>query len=390
MTAHLALRTQLSDNISHIYPSCVPYCSARTLHKIFLSLTFLSSVLLSFDAVADSPPAPSPQLPLSSSAVSPDSLEMARLLCQILKEVQLDQDIDQQTILEAGEELEDPGEVTGYKELAQKIEVFVKENRTIDFRMVGFPFKSQNLQKKVITPQPDMAERSSLEYLNAVMERLSKKYAPGAVLTLTTDGLAFGDVVGLAPETLKAYETSLKKLAEDLRHIRILTSEDLLEKNESMQQMLTKLEKGDPVPEQFEERLRTERALPQELAILVKRLKLEFDHPEGAAFLKETQNSIESIARKILLRSLKFGAFLRKKNQGKTYIPVSVHFQQKVDKKFGMKLSPTSCVTPWHGVLVLQKDGTGQIYHRKDLDLKGLQISGRFINGLWCPYYRTP
>ncbi|MBA3814169.1 MAG: L-tyrosine/L-tryptophan isonitrile synthase family protein [Alphaproteobacteria bacterium] len=66
-------------------------------------------------------------------------------------------------------------------------------------------------------------------------------------------------------------------------------------------------------------------------------------------------------------------------------IHLSAHYQQDIGKKVGIVLSPRS-ITSWHGVALLNKDGSFSIKRKKDLS-KNLKLSSKTINGIICRYH---
>jgi len=93
------------------------------------------------------------------------------------------------------------------------------------FVLPAFPGKSPN-SEKVLGPLPDLAEALSLEFLNALCERVAEVYPPGARVIICSDGRVFNDVVGISDEDITAYQRELRALAQrigprtlELRHL---------------------------------------------------------------------------------------------------------------------------------------------------------------------------
>lgn len=68
---------------------------------------------------------------------------------------------------------------------------FVVEEKRIKMVLPSFPFKSANKVYKVLGFLPDKAEELALERLNTMCERIAEIYAPGATLTIVSDGLVY-------------------------------------------------------------------------------------------------------------------------------------------------------------------------------------------------------
>lgn len=71
------------------------------------------------------------------------------------------------------------------------IESFVVEKATIQTCLPAFPFKSANKDYKVLGTLPDKAEELALERLNSMCARVQNVYAPGARITIISDGITY-------------------------------------------------------------------------------------------------------------------------------------------------------------------------------------------------------
>src|SRR5688572_15697119 len=75
----------------------------------------------------------------------------------------------------------------------------VRQGLPLQMVLPAFPAKSPNL-RKVLGPLPDKAEELALAYLQGVCDRVRAIYAPGARLTICSDGRVFSDLVGVSDE----------------------------------------------------------------------------------------------------------------------------------------------------------------------------------------------
>ncbi len=331
-------------------------------------------------------------LPLQSSASqvvqkNPNQQKLAQKICKILKEYQLTCDIDHSSV--------DPTKSVemvpiGCEDLERQILALISKNLPIKMRMVGFPFKSTNQANKVISDMPDMAERYSLEYLHSLLKRINQVYSAGAHLTIISDGCAFSDILGITDAQVFNYEQALKQLLEDLPHISVITSKDLItpEANslKALREAILHYSLSDS---EFDEKIKNDSKLKDDLGVLIKRIETELDCPNGQELLRTHGQNIDTVSKLVLQRSLGFGLFIKEKYGPQAVISVSVHYQPNVGKKIGIKLSPTSFITPWHGVLVVEKDGTSQIIHKQDIDFSAYRQTGKFVNRFWCPFYQA-
>lgn len=331
-------------------------------------------------------------LPLQSSVLpvvqkNPNHQKLAQKICKILKEYQLTCDIDHCSADPTKSEEMVP---IGYEELELQILALITKNLPIKMRMVGFPFKSTNQANKVISDTPDMAERYSLEYLHSLLKRINQVYPTGAHLTIVSDGCAFSDILGLTDEQVTCYEQALKQLLEDLPHISVITSQDLItsEANslKAVREVVIRYSLSDS---EFEKKIKSDSKIKDDLGVLIKRIEKELGCPSGQELLRTRGQNIDTVSKLIFQRSLGFGVFIKEKYGSQKVISVSVHYQPNVGKKIGIKLSPTSFITPWHGVLVVEKDGTSQIVHKQDIDSSAYRQTGKFVNQYWCPFYQA-
>ena len=96
-----------------------------------------------------------------------------------------------------------------------RAEAFVRAGRPIHFVLPAFPAKSPN-PRKVLGTLPDMAEVVALTFLQNLCTRVHALYAPGARITICSDGRVFSDLVGVPDETVSAYGREIKVILEQL------------------------------------------------------------------------------------------------------------------------------------------------------------------------------
>lgn len=312
--------------------------------------------------------------------------QVAKRICETLKNHSLSYDIDERSIdVNASTTT---SIVVGYDDLEKQILEFVKNNLPIKIRMIGFPFKSTNIEQKVISNSPDMAERHSLEYLQSILKQLNDIYPKGVQLILICDGSAFSDLLGIPDETIVEYEQSLKRLASDLSYISIACHKDIVKKAKSLQEIRDIIDSYPPNDEEFDKKIKEDKKISSELDIYNKRIAKELNHSKGKELKNSKDQSISEISKLILKRSLRFGSLIKEKYANEKMIHASVHYQKNAGKKIGIKLSETSFITPWHGVFVVSKDGSSKIMHKEDINLNNYRQVGKLVNGYMCLYYQ--
>lgn len=96
-----------------------------------------------------------------------------------------------------------------------KVEFFIKNEQPIHFILPAFPAKSPNPQK-VLGTLPDMGEQISLQFLQSLCSQIREIYAPGARLTICSDGRVFSELVGVKDENVTAYSQALKNMLGEI------------------------------------------------------------------------------------------------------------------------------------------------------------------------------
>lgn len=323
---------------------------------------------------------------LPQQHLSENALQQATELFKVFKPYQLLYDIDKAGIDPSYDHTSQHS--TNDANIIQKLAERFQEKSPLHIVLIGFPPKSINNQKKVLGKLPDMAERYGLLYLHDLLEKIKKSYPFEATLTIISDGVVFNDVIGVSDADLKAYESTLKTLSSDLDGIRIITSDDLRQNRfKSLEHLRKSIDQCDPSQETFQKLLKTDPKMKDSYTLMQQRIALEFDHPKGQQFLHNV--SLQDVSRRMLERAKRFGNFLKLHSIIPAHaVHFCVHYQSNTSQKFGVKVSPTSAITPWHGVLILENDGTWRIVHQQDIDPKLYHKANAVINGISCSYFK--
>src|SRR5262249_32595007 len=96
-----------------------------------------------------------------------------------------------------------------------RVKHFLRANQSLHFVLPAFPAKSPS-RRKTLGPLPDMAEELALRYLADVCDELRGLHAPGARVTICSDGHVFSDLVGVSDEDVTAYGKQIAALIESL------------------------------------------------------------------------------------------------------------------------------------------------------------------------------
>ncbi|AIV55586.1 paerucumarin biosynthesis protein PvcA [Burkholderia pseudomallei MSHR1153] len=259
-----------------------------------------------------------------------------------------------------------------------RIRAFVDAARPVEFVLPAFPSKSPN-PNKVLGRLPDMAEQLSLSFLNDLCERISGFYAPGAKLTICSDGRVFGDLIRVDDRDITAYQHALGQLIAALRADRLSTYnlenfEAFTQRAANFDDMRRRLvdEFADPI-----EAIR-HRLMADEEGTLLYRAMTRFMFEDGftpdyrgskAALQKDSKTR----ALGVIQRSWAWGALLA--TRFPDAIRLSIHPQPAASLKIGVHMMPTrdNWLTPWHGVAVDLGDQFA-LMKRRDVELLGGRV----------------
>jgi pyoverdine/dityrosine biosynthesis protein Dit1 len=308
-------------------------------------------------------------------------VDYARRVYEVLSEYQVPYDIDRRGMGIPTDTTPQP--THGIEECIKNLAYFTEKDLPIKMLLVGFPFKSSNQEKKVLGYLPDMAERKSLEYLQKILDEIKQVYAPGAKILIFTDGISFAEFFGIPFDHVIAYEHGLKQLVQDLPDISIFSSDDMLRRQQlsSVHDIIKLIDQYGPSDEQFRDEHNSIPETP------LKRFTLELDHPQGKRLIEEY--GFDNIVMKLLAREMRLRNYIAQEFPAHEFFRLTVHFCPDVTKKFGIRLSPTSDITPYHGVLLQENSGAWTIHFRKDVDLQKYRLDTHLVNGLTCPYFKA-
>jgi L-tyrosine isonitrile synthase len=307
---------------------------------------------------------------------SKDAYCRATCIYEILDKYRITYDIDACSVAPSTDTSTKP--ITGVSQVITRIAASVAQKNPLQLLVVAFPFKSANHLQKTLGPLPDMAERKSLEYLQSMLDEIKTVYAPGAMLTIFCDGIPFASLFNVSQSTVYNYEKALQALVRDLPNIQLYTSADFMK---------------DHKVSHFEEALSFINATSAPLFsqqplkdTVRKRVALEFDYPAGHEFLKH--HSLDELIYTLQSRENNLQNYISKAFPPSQFLRLTVHFSPDIQKKLGIRLSPTSCITPYHGVLKEEKNGSWTIVFRKEVNLAQYKLVTKTVHGIQCPYFK--
>ena len=108
----------------------------------------------------------------------------------------------------------DQFDAVGKIKMVEKLNHFIKDQKEIQFVMLGFPFKSTNSRDKVIGELADEGERISLQTFQSFTEEISSIYNPGARINIASDGLVFNELLEVKDSTVYKYKEMCLEMAK--------------------------------------------------------------------------------------------------------------------------------------------------------------------------------
>lgn len=262
-----------------------------------------------------------------------------------------------------------------------RIRAFVDAARPIEFVLPAFPAKSPN-PNKVLGRLPDMAERLSLSFLNELCERIRGFHAPGAKLTICSDGRVFGDLIRVDDRDITAYQHALRQLIAALRadHLSTYNLENFeafarrASNFDDMRRLLVG-EFADPIDAIKQKLMREEEGTLLYRAITRFMFEDGFT-PDYRGSKAALQKDSKTRALGVIQRSWAWGALLA--TRFPDAIRLSIHPQPAASLKIGVHMMPTrdSWLTPWHGVAVDLGDQFA-LMKRRDVELLGGRVAMR-------------
>lgn len=252
------------------------------------------------------------------------------------------------------------------------IERCVAQGKPLHAILPAFPCKSPSLSK-VLGRLPDGAERQSLKFLDDLFRRIAAVHAPGARLTICSDGRVFADCLDVADEDISAYRDVLAAMCatEGLRHIDFFQLEDVVgyarvkQDPTALRAMLDR-DYGHSLDVTRETLLATRQGLAMYNGVT--RFMLE---DRATEVLGASRTSAQKVARARALwtiaRSEAWGRLLAA--HWPEALRLSIHPQVMDSPKLGIRLLETrdDWLTPWHATLI-EEDGRYRLAHRCAVD----------------------
>jgi pyoverdine/dityrosine biosynthesis protein Dit1 len=240
-----------------------------------------------------------------------------------------------------------------------RMQSFVERQEPIHFVILAFPSKSPNTQK-VLGTLPDLAERAALEFLQSFCDQLSYYHAPGARITICSDGHVFAQTVGITDEDATAYHAELEAIiaAQGAASIDFFSLSDAYGSipYPRMREKL-ELDYAEDI-DLIRKRVTAEDGAARQLFNGIHRFLFE---DNAAIHLERSRNRVREEAKALAY------AVIRRSNAWSRLIEarfpravrLSIHPQPAHADKLGIHLLRTrdNWLTPWHGVALESSDG---------------------------------
>nr|AAZ39275.1 isonitrile synthase [uncultured organism] len=265
-----------------------------------------------------------------------------------------------------------------------KVRRAIERREPIHLVLPAFPAKSPS-RRKTFGPLPDKAEELALESLQSLCNAIQLLYAPGARLTLCSDGRVFSDLVGVTEEDVTRYGQEIRTMIRrlGLRSLDTFHLEDRFT-GDTFQEMRDLMETQYAEPyAQFAARVQKDNPI---LLNGIERFLLEERSPDAPA-LSKTQARKEARTRaiEVVRRSEAWGRLIAERFP--SALRLSIHPQMPHSPKIGLRMGEQGkdlWITPWHGVAV-QEAGGWTLRKREEAEALGAQLVEREGR----PYYYT-
>ena len=168
-------------------------------------------------------------------------------------------------------------EANQYMPLFQRLLELVSKNKIIDVLLPGFPVKSPNNARKVLSFHADLAEYIAFKSILETIRKVERVYEKGMCLTVLSDYHTFDQQVGVTEEKYNIYHGELKQIIDNMQAsevIRLISLASFPEFQDTLtSQLSTRLREkyGDPeFLEQFDEKVKEDSDLLEKYRQLLK------------------------------------------------------------------------------------------------------------------------
>ncbi|KAI1747701.1 Pyoverdine/dityrosine biosynthesis protein-domain-containing protein [Xylaria castorea] len=259
----------------------------------------------------------------------------------------------------------------------RQTERFVSSNQALRLILPAFPFKSPNKETKVLGVLPDSGEEMALAHLNGLAAAIEDIYAPGAKVSIVSDGLMYNDILGVSDQEVWRYGRALRQMAQEkgLTNLSFLRLHNLIE-DKGDEYSVTEDVYLSNVNRVRDEIIRhymppgfdAEKAIANEVdTTLTYRGYLRFLELDLAPQMigdtkAQNRSRREKVAKHMIVRGRAFASAIAANYPN--YLRVSIHPSTESDK-LSIALIPQEgrTQTPWHSAVVRAVNGTITMAH---------------------------
>ncbi|MCC5651876.1 isocyanide synthase family protein [Nostoc sp. XA013] len=235
----------------------------------------------------------------------------------------------------------------------QKVQFLIEQQKPLHFILPAFPAKSPNPQK-VLGTMPDMGERLSLEFLQSLCDQIREIYAPGAKLTICSDGLIFNDLIAVSDENVTLYGQRIQVLLNEIEAdaIDVFNLEDMYTKMSFDEMRKTLVEVYAQPIETIQESVKNDEQHRKMFNGIHRFLFEDYLVLEPDKSRNKIRVECKARAYKVIQRSHAWSALIAKLYPKS--LRLSIHPQPYHSEKIGIHLIKTldQWGTPWHNAPV--------------------------------------
>ncbi|WP_431773731.1 L-tyrosine/L-tryptophan isonitrile synthase family protein [Streptomyces cucumeris] len=256
----------------------------------------------------------------------------------------------------------------------RQITDFVRAGAPVRFTLPGFPCKSPN-PAKVLGHLPDMGERLSLTFLDALCTRIARIHPPGARMVICSDGHVFSDLIEVPDHHVDAYADELRALIRrlGLERLSVFDLRDVLGDLPHD----AKRAHVDAVYAPALESLRADVRTDDDTLALYRGITrfLVEDTPDYPGTRSALQRRCRQRAYGVIRRSRAWGDLVADHHPHS--VRLSIHPQPAGAAKFGIRLldAPDAWTTPWHASALRRADGSWTLMPRAGAAQRGRLVS---------------
>lgn len=254
---------------------------------------------------------------------------------------------------------------------ASQLDSFVSNDRTIEFLMLGYPFKSTNHVHKTLGTLPDLAEEVSMKNFEAFGQEMQAVYSPGVKVTLLSDGFVFNDILEERDAVVDEYAEIAKDMAK-AAPVQLLSLKDVYS-GKSLATARESLLNNFGISEVELER----RILEDPNTTILYRGMIRFMEEELAykSFPSKRQHHLaaKALARQMMFRNEAYSQLAS--TEFSRNIRLSMHPTTNKGKySFQLIPSPEAWTSPWHCALLTKCNGVVATIHKRDAEVAGYEL----------------